>query len=364
MKLVSVVTLFLAAALATGCSKNSGKKQTKRDDGPIPVTLVEVRKVPWERKIRLVGSLFPNQQARIAAEVEGSIEKTLAEVGDVVGDDHELAQIDTASYQGMVNLHTANMAKAQANAENQTENLDRLNQLKKTGAVSPTDYDTAVAAQKQSLAEVAAAKAQLGSAQTALRRSMAKAPFPGAITERLVTEGDFVSPGTVMFQIVDDSVLKFRGEIPEREAAQVKVGQIVRLRVDAYPDRVFEGKVSWINPAVNPDTHGVGIEARVENADRVLKANFFARAELVVNAADPTVVVPLDSIVSFIGVNKVFLVDQDTAQPREVVLGAVDGEDQEILKGLKPGEHVILNGRTKVQPGSRVSVQATAPSST
>lgn len=361
MNLVCVSRLLifaLVAATACSCKKAESAKRSAGKDAAVPVTLAEVKEVPWERTLIIVGALLPNQEARIAAEVEGRIEQALAEVGDVVKQGRELAQIDTASYQGMVNLWTANLAKAQANADMQTDNLERLRQLKKSGAVSPTDFDQAVAAHKQALADVGATKAQLGAANTALRRSLARAPFDGAITERLVHDGDFVRVGTVMFHIVDDSVLKFRGEVPERDAVRVQNGQVMRVQVDAYPGRTFEGKVSWINPAVNPATRAVGIEARIENSERALKANFFARGGLIVDRGAPALVVPVDAIVSFAGVTKVFVVENGVAQSREVELGAIRGEEQEILSGLKKAERVVVSGRTKVQPGVKVTVQA------
>jgi membrane fusion protein (multidrug efflux system) len=354
-----VLPLFfvLSATLLTACPRaDSGRSKTSRSD-VVTVSVIEAQRVPWERKILLVGALYANQEARIAAEVEGSIEKTLAEVGDTVKEGDELAQIDTASYQGMVNLQTANLAKAQANADNAGENLARLDRLRKTGSVSPTDYDQAVAQDKQAQAEVNAAKASLGAASTAMRRSLARAAFAGSITERLVNTGDFVRPGTVMFHLLDDSKLRFRGEVPEREAARIKVDQLIRLSVDAYPGRIFEGRVSWINPAVNTATRSVGIEARVNNEKRELKANFFARGELVVDEAAPTLVVPIEAVLTFAGVNKVFIVEGDVAKAREVELGLTQGEQQEILKGLEPGDHVILKGRTKVQDGTKVKVQ-------
>jgi multidrug efflux pump subunit AcrA (membrane-fusion protein) len=98
------------------CSKPKGDARKRDRNAPLTVTAVEVRLDPWERSIRLVGTLAANQEARIAAEVEGSIERTHVEVGDAVEAGRELAQIDTDSYQGMVNLQTANLAKAQANA--------------------------------------------------------------------------------------------------------------------------------------------------------------------------------------------------------------------------------------------------------
>jgi RND family efflux transporter MFP subunit len=360
-RLLLRLVLILCVAISPACSDSTPAQKRRGSAGPLAVTVAEAREIPWERSIALVGTLLPAQEARIAAEVEGSIEKTLVEVGDHVAKGAPLAQVDTVSYQGMVNLQTANHNKAIANAENQRENLERLQRLRKSGSVSPTDFDQAVAAEKQAAAEVAATKAQLGSASTALRRSLSIAPFAGAITERLINAGDFARVGTVMFHLVDDSVLRFRGDVPEREAARVKTCQTVRLSVDAWPDRTFAGTVSWINPAVNPNTRGVAIEARVDNARRELKAHFFARAEVVVDAAAPALVVPVEAIVIFAGVTRVFVVEGDTAQSREVVLGATRAGQQEIRAGLKPGERVVVSGRTKVQPGMKVAIEAAPP---
>jgi membrane fusion protein (multidrug efflux system) len=343
------------AVVLSACKPAAGPEGRRQTGGPIAVTLGEVREEKWEQRILLVGTLLPEQEARLSAEVEGRIEKTHVEVGDSVKAGKELAQIDTATYVGMVNMWTANLNKAQVNSENQTTNLERLEKLRATGAVSPTAYDEALAAQKAALAEVAAARAQLGGATTSLRRSTLLAPFDGRITSRAVTEGDFARIGTVMFTIVDDSTLRFRGEVPEREGPRVKPGQRVRLRVEAWPDRVFEGKLTWVNPAVNPQTRGVEIEARLENKDGALKANYFARGEIVLEDSAPVTVVPADAVVTFVGVNKVFVIADGKAAPREVRLGEKRGQAQAVTSGVKPGDKVIVGGVAKVQPGSAVS---------
>ena len=350
-----VTTSLLFATLLAGCKPSGAPEQRQRPSGPIAVTLAEVREVKWEQRILLVGTLLPVQEARLAAEVEGRIEKTLVEVGDAVKAGQQLAQIDTASYQGMVNMWTANLNKAEINAENQTTNLERLEKLRVTGAVSSTAYDEAAALQKAALAEVAAAKAQLGGATTSLKRSALIAPFDGRITSRVVTEGDFARIGTVMFTIVDAGTLRFRGEVPERDGSRVQTGQIVRLRAESWPERAFEGKLTWVNPAVNPETRGVGIEARVENKDGALKANNFARGEIIVADPAPVLVVSADAVATFAGVNKVFTVAGGKAVPHEIRLGEKRGDEQAVLAGVKAGDQVIVGGLAKVQPGSAVS---------
>lgn len=351
----SILASVLVLAVV-GCDKPAPQGGGRRG-GAIAVTISPAQSVKWERRLLVVGALLPAQEARLSAEVEGRIEKTHVEVGETVKAGQELAQIDTASYQGMVNLHTANLNRAEVRAENETANLRRLEKLRESGAVSSTAYDDAVAAQKSALAEVAAAKAQLGAATTSLKRSTLRAPFAGSITTRLVTEGDFAKVGTVMFQIVDDSVLRFRGELPERDGPRVKPGQPVRVRVDAWPDRTFEGTVTWVNPAVNPETRGVAIEARIGNSARELKAHFFGRAEVITDPAAETLVVPAEAVVSFVGVDRVFVNVNGKAEPREVRLGERRGGEQSVLEGLKPGEAVIVGGASKMQAGSPVTVR-------
>ena len=353
MKLSPLLLLVLLA----GCGKPAAAPRAGRPDGILPVTVAEARVSKWEQRLLCVGTLLPAQEAKLSAEVEGRVEKTHVEVGDAVKAGQELAQIDTASYQGLVNLQTANHNKAQINADNQTTNLERLEKLRATGAVSSTTYDEAAAAQKAALAEVAATKAQLGGATTSLKRSALRSPFDGRITERLVTEGDFARTGTVLLHILDDSTLRFRAEIPERHGARVKPGDTVRIRVDAYAEREFTGKITWVNPAVNPDTRAIAIEARLENKDALLKAHAFARGEIVTDAGADVITVPGDAVVTFAGVHKVFTIADGKAQPREVTLGERRGSDQAIVTGVTAGEKVIIGGLSKVQPGVSVAVK-------
>ena len=348
---------LLLLVLLAGCGKTTAPARSGRPDGPLPVSIAEARLLKWEQRLLCVGTLLPAQESRLSAEVEGRIEKTHVEVGDAVKAAQELAQIDTASYQGLVNLHTANHNKAQINADNQTTNLERLEKLRATGALSSTTYDEAAAAQKAALAEVAATRAQLGGASTSLKRSTLRAPFDGRIAERLVTEGDFARIGTILFHILDDSTLRFRTEIPERHAARLKAGEAVRIRVDAFADREFSGTITWVSPAVNPDTRAIAIEARVENKDVLLKAHAFARGEIVTDAGSDTLTVPGDAVVTFAGVHKVFTIVEGKAQAREVTLGERRGSDQAIRSGIQAGEKIITGGLSKVQPGAAVVVK-------
>ena len=122
-------------------------------------------------------------------------------------------------------------------------------------------------------------------------------------------------------------------------------------------DRLFTGQITWVNPAVNPDTRAIALEARVENKGGLLKAHAFARGEIITDPGADTLTVPGDTVITFAGVHKVFVITDGKAQPREVTLGERRGPDQAILTGLTAGEKVILGGISKIQPGLPVVVK-------
>src|SRR4030095_4559782 len=117
--------------------------------------------------------------------------------------------------------------------------------------------------------------------------------------------------GSPLCRIVNDGVLKYIVQAPERYAGQVQKEQLVQFTVDAWPGQTFEGKVYLISPAVNTSTRAFPFGALVQNPERKLKANTFARGQLILQRAVPTPVVPLDAVINFAGVTKVFVVDSE-----------------------------------------------------
>ena len=133
--------------------------------------------------------------------------------------------------------------------------------------------------------------------------------------------------------------------------------------MDAWPGETFEGRVFLISPQVNTTTRAFALGALVQNPERRLRASTFARGELIIERNVPTTVVPLDAVVSFVGINKVFVVQDGVAKPREVQVGRVMDGQQEILSGVKAGESIVVSGQTKLYDGAKVRVKDAAPES-
>ena len=338
----------------SACSKAPKEPVRMARDDAIPVTTAQVAEVPLDRALDVVGTLFAMNDAAIAAQVEGQIEKTLVDFGQHVVARQEMALIDTASYEALANQSAAAVTKAKANAVNAEQTLKRVIELQQSRISSASDLDSATATAEQARAEVKAAEAAEAVARLNLKRSHVVAPFDGTISERLANCGDYVKTGASLFRLVEDNELKYIVQVPEKHAAEIKPDQVIQLSVDAWPGEVFEGKVYLVSPSVNLATRAFNVGARIPNTQRKLKANSFARGILILRRAVPTPMVPIEAIVNFAGVTKVFVIKDGVAHGRDVSVGRIQDGRQEVVEGLQPGELVATTGTTKLFENAKV----------
>jgi RND family efflux transporter MFP subunit len=245
------------------------------------------------------------------------------------------------------------------------------------------DYGVAEGAYQASIEEaqnrqgvLSQRRAELELAKAQLADSVLRAPFSGAIEERRVAPGDYVSAGTAALVLVRTDPLRLRLSVPEREAEGLHVGLPVRLSVGEAPENAMgespqvvnasegeavagstlppgiEGRIARLGPSITEASRTLEIEVEVPNFDGALRPGAFARAEIVVRAADPAVLVPASSVVSFAGVDKVIGVDKGKAVEKRVRLGRKSGDRVEIVSGLAAGESVVLS------PGNLTEGQA------
>ena len=354
-----VLMLGLCVSLGgsgTGCSREAAARVAKPSPA-VAVTVAPVETRPVDRTLPIVGTLHAKDSALISAEVEGKVERTLVEFGDRVKAGQELAWIDTDSYTALAHQAEARVEQSRALAHGAELELERQQALRKTGIAAPADLDGAEAQADQTRAALRAAEAALAVARLNLERSRIRAPFEAAIADRIASAGDFVRPGSSLFRIVNDGVLKFIAQAPESFAPQVVKELPVVFTVDAHPGRRFEGRVFLISPQVNLTTRMFDFGALVPNADRVLKAGTFARGELVLERGVPTRMVPVSAVLSSSGVSRVFVVQGASARSRVVKTGRVLGDRMEIVSGLSDGESVVTTGHGKLADSMAVEVR-------
>lgn len=352
-----ITLIVLLWAATPSCSKPKTESGGSGHESAVPVTVSPVEMAPLDRTLPVWGTLFAKDEAIVAAEVEGRVEKTMAEFGDRLKAGQEIARIDTASYEALANQAAANVARARANHANAAQDLKRIRELRQAGISSASDLDTAVANADQSQAALKAAEAAEVVVKLNLERSHVRAPFDAAVADRIATTGDYMKTGSPMFRVVNDSVLKFIVQAPERYAGQIQKEQLVLFTVDAWPGETFQGRVYLISPAVNTATRAFPFGALVQNPDHRLKASSYARGELILERNVPTTTVPLEAVISFAGVTRLFVVQDGLAHSREVEVGRVTDKRQEVLSGVKAGELVVTSGQTKLHEGARVRIK-------
>jgi len=189
-----------------------------------------------------------------------------------------------------------------------------------------------------------------------LRDTDIRAPFDGFVERRLVNLGELVKVQMPVMGIVKLDPLKVTAELPERMAPWIDDGRPVELRVDAYRDRTFIGKVTRISPAVNTATRAFPFEAVVPNRDAALKPGTFARVHVESGKVDDVLTLPYSALQYRYGVNRVFVVKGDRLSMRELQIGERLGDRVEIASGVSEGDPVAITDVDTLSDGARVTV--------
>ena len=183
-----------------------------------------------------------------------------------------------------------------------------------------------------------------------------RAPFAGEIVERTAVRGALVEAGRPLFTLVDHSTVWAMLQVPEATLARVRTGQVVELRVDSLPGKLFTGKLTWIGPAVDERTRMAQARAEFANPDRLLKDKMFALARILTRQAEGAMLVPPSAIQHVEGKPFVFVKQGvDLFDARAVRLGARSDGRQEVLTGLKPGEEIAGRHAFAINSAMRLS---------
>jgi len=170
-----------------------------------------------------------------------------------------------------------------------------------------------------------------------------RSPVSGIVTEKKALQGMRFMPGEALYQVADLSSVWVIADVFEQDIGQVKLGALAKIRINAYPDKLFEGKVSYVYPTLNAATRTVPVRVELANPGLLLKPSMFAQVELPVSAKGSVVTVPVSAIIDS-GTRQIVLIQQAEGrfEPREVKLGARSDTNVEIIEGVKAGELVVV----------------------
>jgi RND family efflux transporter MFP subunit len=402
----TVAVLALAIGLTSAACGTKGESAEKTAaPAAIRVSVASATEQPIIRFLKVTGTLAAEEEAEVAAEIQGRVIATPVERGTRVAEGAELIRVSPAEAQAQAAEAEANAAQLErrlglggdeesrqgvsgenaefesdrvpevANARAQltlaTGEFDRAKMLFEKQLLSKADFD-----QKSAQAEVArrqfdiarngamqqyqgllAARARVALAKKALADTVVKAPFTGVVGQRLVSVGDYVQRGTKVASVMRTNPLRVQLTVPEQYSAEVAVGRPVSFEVDASPGQKFVGQVRYVSPALEANSRTLAVEAVVPNDSGTLKPGSFASALIEQANRSPGVLTPATAVRTVAGTSRVFVLSGDTVEERIVVVGQQVGDLIEITSGLKAGEKVATSNVTQLADGVRVAAK-------
>ena len=362
----AALLLAMSAAFAVGaCSKGDDASAAERAKAEAMVVGPENITVATNGSIMtgpaISGTLEAEREAVLRAQVPGSVLQTYADQGQAVNAGAVLARIDASGIQDAYTSARAGLISARNAADVAAKDLARNQKLLAAGAIAERDIDQSRRASIAAQAALEDANSRLASAEKSYRSTTVTSPFSGVVSERPVSPGDVVQPGTALFTVVDPSSMRLEASVPAEQLAAIRIGVPVNFTVSGYPGRQFVGRITRINPTADPTTRQVRIYVSIPNAGRALVGGLFANGRMS-SATKMGLVVPASAVDVRGSSPSVMRVRQGKVEKVQVQIGLSDksSETIEILSGLQAGDTLLLGAAQGITPGTTVRVSAPA----
>jgi len=303
------------------------------------------------------GTLEPEREAVLRAQVQGSVLQTYADQGQAVSAGTVLARIDATGLQDAYNSARAGVVAARNSADIASKDLARNEKLLAAGAVAERDIEQSRRASIAAQAALEDANSRLATAEKQYRSTTVTSPFPGVVSERPVSPGDIVQPGTALFTVVDPSSMRLEASVPAEQLSLIRVGLPVVFTVSGYPGRDFVGHIVRVNPTADPTTRQVRIYVSIPNAGRALVGGLFATGRMS-SATKTGLVVPAGAVDQRGTSPSVVRVKGGKAEKVQIQIGLTDktSETIEVLSGVQAGDTLLLGAAQGITPGTSVKV--------
>jgi multidrug efflux system membrane fusion protein len=323
---------------------------------PASVSIAEAKSEVIPNLLTAVGDLAAVHQVNVTSDVSGRITDIMFTAGSNVKAGSPLVQLFDGPEQG-------DLASFKAQATGAQLALDRAKQLAARQFGPQATADAAQATYDQ-------ANAGIAKTQAIISQKLVRAPFDGELGVRHVEVGQFLTAGTQIVTLTDLSTLYANFTVTEKGSAALKVGQTVRVAVDAYPGRSFDGVINAIEPQIATDTRNIRVQATLDNPDHILKPGMFTTTTVVLPDKPAVVTVPETAVDYTLYGDSVFVITEKKEDDGKTSLTAVrtfvrtgnrvNGR-AEILSGLKAGDRVVAVGQLKLQSGVAVAISADGP---
>lgn len=329
--------LAACIGLAAGAAAAEDNKSSA-----VPVEAARVVAAPLSEQVTAIGTLLSDEAVTISSEIPGRLKEVHFEEGRPVERGAPLFTLDDSVYRALL-----------ADAEAKLKLAEQTH--KRTSALFSSKYATAQSAD-ETASNLAVSTAAVELARVQLDKAHIAAPFAGIVGLRKVSAGEYITAGQPLVNLEAINPVKADFRVPEKFLPAIRVGQAIRIKVDAFPDDSFEGKVYAIDPRLDVSGRSLLVRAVVPNTDQRLRPGLFARVTVLLELKEAALSVPEQAIVPQGDGQFVFKIVDGKVKLTKVVIGTRREGRVEIVDGLAAGDQVVTAGQLKIRDGTPVSV--------
>ena len=352
--MLAAVALLFGGIFAYHAYKASMLKKSMAQHRPPPVAVSAIRAVylVWQPQVKAVGSLRARRGVDVTSEIPGLVRHVYFKSGDEAREKQVLVQLNADS-------DIALLRSLEAAAQLALIVYERDKKQYAVQAVSQATLDS-------DAADLKSKRAQAGQQRAIVDKKTIRAPFAGQLGISTVNPGQYINPGDKIVTLQSLDLLYVDFYLPQQELSRLRVGQTAVATTDAYPGRKFAGRITSINPQVDPATRNIEVEAAIKNPGHKLLPGMYATIDVSAGAARHYLTLPQTAVTFNPYGETVFIIEKDGTGPdgkpiliaRQtfVTTGATRGDQVAIISGVKEGELVVTSGQMKLKNGSQVAI--------
>ena len=341
------ILMLLMAGFLLACSGCESDQKSEAGAPPaekeVKVNTQVVLPVTIEDNLTLPGATEPDRDISVSSESAGTVIWLGVKEGERVRQGQLIARLDSAS-------SGAKFDRAKAARKLAAEQLRRRKELLNKGVLAQEEYD-------QIKAELEQSEASLKEMQVNVEYGIVRAPIAGIINKRYIDRGERLNVGDKVVDIVEPSTIRTIINVPEMDVPYLHKGQKVTVSVDALPGKSWEGVIDFISLKADPFSKTFETRVLTDNSAGIIRSGMLARVTLMRRTVENAVTTPLYAIINQGGERIIYVEENGIAKVRTIEIGVIEGNRAQVLKGLKPGEKLIVAGHTMVEDGMKVVAQ-------
>jgi membrane fusion protein, multidrug efflux system len=341
------IVIIIAAIIAVNIVAKIPKKEKEAAVLETPAVNVKVMEVipksQFADTFKLPAVVEPNRIVVVSSEIDGRIESIPVTEGSNIKSGNTLIKLNTDLL-----VPQYNMAEAQLQRD-QIE-YTRMANLVKNEATSQSDFDNAKT-------KLDISKAQFAEIKARLDRAIINAPISGVLNKILVEEGEYISPGTPVAEIVDNDTVKVAVDIPERDISFFSTGKQAEVYTN-YQDseKIMTGTITFISAVADELTRSTRMEITLSNKERCFHSGQIVDIVLTRRILNNVIMIPLSAVIPMENGNSVYIANSTVAKRRDVEIGIIKGDEVQIKSGLEPNDQLIISGHRFVVPNQKVKM--------